>query len=624
MKLRPKVVLLLSSFFVLLGATLLLAQQRILLPSFAELERDGARTDMERVKNTLTRDLDLLYSMTADWGNWDATYRFMQDHDSAFIKSSMTVNAIQGYKADAVALVEPSGKFAWATAITPNSGLPMDLDLIARGALPEGHVWWSALRTGKGAQGLLTTNRGPMLAAIAPVLDGSGNGPYRGMVLLGRLVTDEEIARIGEQAQVKLFRALQPASVPSEAARFDSLVERDGFTDITHVFEDVAGSPALALRIEVPRKISARGHQVVAYESAFVIGAAALVLLGMIVVVNRSVLAPLMRMTHHAVTIGAGDDLTPRLDIERRDELGELAREFDRMVAKLADSRRQLVDRSFGAGIAENASGVLHNLGNAMTPLCVKVADLEHAMRAAPVADIDLTLGELARPDLDDARKSDLRHFLQLTSQDLAEVITASREKMADIGRHVQAIQAVLAEQVAQSRAPTVIETVMLTDLLWQSAELVSADLRARLSIELDPSVASLGPVSVPRVVLQQVFQNLIVNAAEAALAEGRVQGLLRIGAEAGDSPRGMRLHLSFSDDGVGIETRNLHRIFEKGFTTKSSATNSGIGLHWCANAVNAIGGELRAESAGTHRGAIIHLILPLECAAQSLPAMAA
>jgi len=52
--------------------------------------------------------------------------------------------------------------------------------------------------------------------------------------------------------------------------------------------------------------------------------------------------------------------------------------------------------------------------------------------------------------------------------------------------------------------------------------------------------------------------------------------------------------------------------VFERGFSTKSSATNSGIGLHWCANALNALGGSLRVESPGTNRGATFHVFLSL------------
>ena len=53
--------------------------------------------------------------------------------------------------------------------------------------------------------------------------------------------------------------------------------------------------------------------------------------------------------------------------------------------------------------------------------------------------------------------------------------------------------------------------------------------------------------------------------------------------------------------------------VFSRGFSTKPRATNSGIGLHWCANTVMALGGRLSVESAGPQRGASFLLTLPLQ-----------
>ena len=52
--------------------------------------------------------------------------------------------------------------------------------------------------------------------------------------------------------------------------------------------------------------------------------------------------------------------------------------------------------------------------------------------------------------------------------------------------------------------------------------------------------------------------------------------------------------------------------MFEKGFSTKSRETNYGIGLHWCANAVAALGGRIWAASEGPGQGASLHVLVPL------------
>ena len=91
----------------------------------------------------------------------------------------------------------------------------------------------------------------------------------------------------------------------------------------------------------------------------------------------------------------------------------------------------------------------------------------------------------------------------------------------------------------------------------------------------------------------------------------GREHGTLRIACSLVAAAEGQHLLLRFTDDGVGIAPEHLPRIFENGFSTKSRATNFGIGLHWCANALNALGGSIRAESAGP-TGATLQVLVPL------------
>jgi len=93
--------------------------------------------------------------------------------------------------------------------------------------------------------------------------------------------------------------------------------------------------------------------------------------------------------------------------------------------------------------------------------------------------------------------------------------------------------------------------------------------------------------------VLRLVLQNLVINAADAVRDAGKERGVLRVSAEITREAERQQLHLQFKDDGVGIPAQNLERVFEKGFSTKPPETNHGIGLHWCANAINALGGRI-------------------------------
>ena len=90
----------------------------------------------------------------------------------------------------------------------------------------------------------------------------------------------------------------------------------------------------------------------------------------------------------------------------------------------------------------------------------------------------------------------------------------------------------------------------------------------------------------------------------------GKLAGLLRITVDPADPSEPQLVHVRFTDNGQGIPAEALPRLFERGFTSK--ARGSGIGLHWCANTMAAMGGRIHASSDGPGRGACVHLLLPL------------
>ncbi len=607
MNIRPKVTVLVASLLVILGAVQYLVVQRVLLPSFVDLERADARIAMRRIRYALDLTLDRLALSATDWGNWSETYRFVKDHNHNFIADNITTVGLRELDVNTIAIVDEDGNLVLASELNLKSNQPLNLDFAARKTLPPDFPWRANLHDGHAARGFLQTNRGILMLAAAPILDGTGNGPARGLVIMGRLVSAEEITRIGAQAQANV------TMVPQRTTRVeDQLVEADGVTHVYRSIDDIYGHPIMTLRVDVPRQITSRGFSAVTYASAYSLGAAVITLLLLIVILNRVVLTPLARVTRHAVAIGAGEDLTRRLDFHSKDEIGVLAHEFDAMVERVAASRRELVDQSFQSGFAELAKGVLHNLGNAMTPIGVRLARLRDRLRAAPTENAEQACNELADPATEAGRRADLEEFVRLACKELAGAVKAVEIDVAVMSRQAAIIQGALAEQLRTARNEHVIEAVRLPELVAQSLEIVPEASRQRLMIATDDSLKRVGVVAVARTVLRLILQNLIINAADAVREAGKEKGVLHIAAEIVRSADGEQLCLHCKDDGIGIASNNIERIFEKGFSTKSKATNYGIGLHWCANAIAALGGRLWAASEGIGHGASVHLMVPL------------
>jgi two-component system NtrC family sensor kinase len=402
------------------------------------------------------------------------------------------------------------------------------------------------------------------------------------------------------------------------------LTETDSATRIERAFANLSGTPLLTFGINVPRTISHRGAEAVQYSTRLLGVAACIALAALLLLLGRIVLGPLASVTTHAQRIAASDDLAARLGYDRRDELGTLARTFDDMMERLARSRRELIDRSFESGAAENASGILHNLGNAMTPLSVNISGLQQQLASVPVDDLQLALEELRNGNVEAARRADLEQFVQLAASELTRALAQAGDKLHNIVEQTNVMQAVLTEQRRHQRSEPVRQSMTPAELIARGLQQIAPVHRERLGLELSPSLAALGALSLPCTTLAMVVQNLAQNAAESAAQAGLARVRLRFEADCVTVDGQQTLRMLVSDDAAGIPAEQLPRLFQKGYSTKSEATNSGLGLHWCANTLHALGGRISAHSDGAGRGARFEILVPLQAAKPQIEERAA
>jgi sensor domain CHASE-containing protein len=609
MNIRPKVMLVLTLVFLALSAGAVLIQDRILMPSFERLEQANAATALHRVRHAVDRNLEGLEVSALDWANWKDVYEFVVTSDPAFVHNNVTRLALNQLQLNVMLIVDRSGRVVVSSADHVRTGLELEGVVQTDDALREDFPWRRLLGTRQTARGLLRTNLGVLMIAGAPILNGSGGGEPRGMVIMGRLLTPAKLRLMESQTETQIDLIADP---PPGAA--DRIERSDSETRVYGLFTDPFGVPVMALRVDVPRDVTAYGKRAIRIATGSLVAATLVTFLLLLALLNRVVLRPLTRLTRHAAAVSEDPELTRRLESREPDEFGELAREFDGMVDRLAATRRDLVDQSFQAGFAEMAKGVLHNLGNALTPMGVRLAAMEQRLRESPAADLELAVRELAAGDADPARRAALLEFLALGCREMSVAVQENGRDIELLQRQASLMRASLSDPMrgANHKAP-LLETVSLPELVSQSLEIVPDASRRRLQLEIDPSVQQVGSVRLARTVLRMVLQNLIINAADAIRDAGRDSGVLRFVAEVNRDGGRQSLHLQCQDNGSGIAPDKLEKVFEKGYSTKSRDSNQGIGLHWCANAILGLGGRIWATSEGPGRGASLHLELPVE-----------
>jgi PAS domain S-box-containing protein len=144
-----------------------------------------------------------------------------------------------------------------------------------------------------------------------------------------------------------------------------------------------------------------------------------------------------------------------------------------------------------------------------------------------------------------------------------------------------------------------------INDVIREVRALIDGELQNnRVEARLELS-AEIPKVLADRVQLQQVVLNLMMNAIEAMGSMQNGARILRVNSEIQDSHD---ILISVRDSGPGIDPKDIDRIFDRFFTTKSNGM--GMGLSICRSIVEAHNGRLWAEP-GVGAGSVFRILLP-------------
>ena len=329
-------------------------------------------------------------------------------------------------------------------------------------------------------------------------------------------------------------------------------------------------------------------------------------------VIYRWITRPLTALSTHFMASGQSGELgfVDESLAARSDEIGVLAGEFNKMVEALADSRQKLQNQSYVTGMAEMASGVLHNIRNALNPISVGVWKLEESARNNSTGKIETALAELANPDTPADRREKLINYVRAAAEKLGAQLARLAQDIRALAEHSRHIEHILQDVDLTGRKRAAAEAVNLDKLAEDCARMIPTRAGSAITVEIDPRLAQLPPALGNRLTITQVLGNLLVNAAEAIRATALPDGRIAVTGWLDSTDGKDMIHLEIRDNGEGMSPEVLDSLFRRGFSTKTEK-KGGIGLHWCANSVIAMGGRIYASSEGNGRGAAFHLLLP-------------
>lgn len=356
---------------------------------------------------------------------------------------------------------------------------------------------------------------------------------------------------------------------------------------------------------------------------------------------ERVVATPLVSLSRTAENVTRLGDYTLRAEPSGSPEVVALAQAFNAMLGELGhrgkildrqvhslnaevrqrlqaeeslrQNTREMLRISHRAGVAEVATGVLHNIGNALNSINVSAELLDDSLRRRARDSIARLHEFFHRPPAKAAAVFDahpdgeaLRAGVVSGAGYALDELDATANELESLRVGVAHLKDIVSRQQSLARAERHVTRFDLASAVEQAIVLEQAAGRGAThppTVKVNEIAGPLPPVCSDQGAIEQILINLLANAREAVAEASPPDPTIWIDIGPASATH---LPVTIRDNGVGIPADRLVSIFTYGFTTK--AGGHGFGLHNAANLARLLGGSLRVQSDGAGRGAAFTL----------------
>jgi len=336
-----KVLLIVGSSISLAVLIILYISNAIILTSFTQLEEQKAYTNVERVQKSINGELESLKSVCGDWASWDDTKDFMLNQSSNYIKANFVPDIISDLNINFMVFLDSSGKLFYAMAFdTQNNTFEDAPQELIEHILADKSI--ASLKEPKNKKsGLIILNNATAFIAAQPISNSQRKGPVCGTLIIGRYLDDNLLKSFSEKTCLGIKVVNDFESPKDNIVLMSGKNSLAGYTklyDLTH-------SKYTTLEINLPREIYSRGLNTVNYFTWAITITLASILAILLLVMQKFILTPIDKLTKSFSNILSNKNTSTKLYTERNDEIGSLARSFDKLMQNL-NSRMLELDES--------------------------------------------------------------------------------------------------------------------------------------------------------------------------------------------------------------------------------------------------------------------------------------
>ncbi len=308
------------------------------------------------------------------------------------------------------------------------------------------------------------------------------------------------------------------------------------------------------------------------------------------------------------------NEITERARVEEElQQLNEtLEEKVNERTRELKEINQKIGDISRSAGMAEVASGVLHNVGNVLNSVNVSASMIREHVRNTKSTNLSrvVEMLESNKENIGDYISNDekgrqIPEFLKLLSEQLQSERNSLYNELDELASSIDHIKNVISMQQSYAGSYGVREQVHIPDLV-EDAIKINMEGMSRNNIEVIKDYQKTPLVYLDKHKAMQIIINLVSNA-KYALVDCANERELNVKVSCDDD----LVCVEVRDSGIGISAEDMPHLFEYGF--KKRRGGHGFGLHHSALVANELGGKITVDSEGLGKGACFRLFIPIE-----------
>lgn len=626
MSLNIKTTGILLAVMILYTAAQGIIHRNTILPGFLALEKMEADKNISRPVQAIEREMYHLSSFAHDWSAWDDTYDFVVTQSETYIRVNLLPDdTFEMNQIHMMYICDTHGRVIWSKVVDPLSG-----EIIERPDIPgqqflereavfddtlDKEVLSEMERTG-----LIQTPLGPLIISIRPILTSSNEGPSRGVFVMGRFLTESGIQEMIKQTEVSF--ELQPLTDQTGADDQPGLRDviqgkSQDYLDSSNmknlyaysVLNDIQKHPAYLVKMVMPRNILRKGLETLRFSMISIVASGFILILLILILLHFTILGPISDLSKHVGSVEESGDLAHRLDMDRADEIGVLARRFDGMLEKLSDMRAELLDRSYYSGLAGMTSDILHHGRNILMPMNHTLSQLTDVCHRLPRENIYHAIEELNQGTAGPDREKDLQRFLFLATQEMITAIGQSEKLLEAVSNQSQDMEQLFNDLEKFSRSGNLASDIDPGMVIRNACSQIPNPLKNSCVIRIGEGMDSMPKLKAEPVTLGYVLTSVLGHAAHLAAQRPDDQAEIHIGVRTEKRNDASQICIEVSGNGPEQDAEQIKRLFSRDYTDENTGPLCSS-LHWCSNVISAMGGDLELTSQA--QSTVFHLFFPM------------